>query len=270
MFFSKKKKLQRDRDAGLVFRWRGGYGSNRGGSTIAFLLTSLFFAGGVIMLNVYAKPNTVPSRYRASMIQLGEMNDDLRWWVEKNSPNLPLWSGHNDEVSESKVSEMLAEKMYESQGATYRYEDVEMKQIELDNEEIYSIRTRSLPLLSRFRDAEVQDNGQFTPLEWELSVTAGDGLKERLPGDLDYGSFIPESWRGNSVRFVVAVDAGGKVLSVDPTEWNEDKVVRGFEDWIQTFAFKPVVGGGSDDVVTGLLVLSLLPVVEGEMKEVGP
>ncbi|MGJ8655616.1 MAG: hypothetical protein ACSHX6_04125 [Akkermansiaceae bacterium] len=269
MLFSKEKRLQRDRNAGLVFRWRGGYGLNRGGSTIAFVMTSMIFAAGFVMLNVYAKPNTVPSRYRATMIQLGEMDDDLTWWVEKNSPNLPLWSGNDDEPSDARVSELLREEIYDAHGGTYRYEDVEMQQIEVANEEVYSLRTRSLPSLRRF---SVDQGDGVEVMGWKLLVTGEAGLEERLPADLDYGDEIPANWRGNSARFIVAVDAGGKVLSVNPSEWTEDEVVRGFEDWIQAISFKPVKGEGEEavQIVTGVITLSLDAVVKTAEQEVQP
>jgi hypothetical protein len=265
--FSTKKKLQRDRDAGLVFRWRGGYRSNRGGSTIAFLMTSLVFAAGVIMLNV-AKPSTVPNRYRAEMIQLGEMDDDLTWWVEKNSPDLPVWRENGDTASESRVSALLKTELDSDQGEVYRYEDVEIKPVEIDNEEIYSLKTESLPPLRRFQNAKDENSDSVALVEWKISVSADDDLKKRLPSGLEYGGFIPERWRGSSVRFAVAVDAGGKVLDVNPTVWNEDDVVKGLENWVQTFRFKPIQGAGADEIVTGVISLGLFPMVDQGVKEV--
>ena len=264
MLFSKKKKLQRDRNAGLVFRWRGGYGTNRGGSTIAFLLTAMIFAAGFVMLNVYAKPNTVPSRYRATMIQLGVMDNDLKWWIEKNSPNLPLWSGNGDEVNVAGVDAQLREKVREIHCRKYRYEDVEMQEIEIGNEGIYALNNRSLPSVSRYKNslAEGLPENDIPQVNWTLSVAADESLMKRLPDALSYGNWIPAKWRGRSVRFIIAVDPRGKVLSVNPAEWSEDVTVRDFGNWIHTIPFKAVKEDAGS--VSGVVTLSVKPVKEKE------
>lgn len=269
MFFSKNKKLQRDRNAGLVFRWRGGYAANRGGSTIAFLVASMVFATGFIMLNVYAKPSTVPSRYRASMIQLGKIDDDLTWWVEKNSPNLPVWSEHGDEQSEMRVSAKLTETLRDANSGAYLYEDVEMQQIEIDNESIYALNNRWLPSVARFEVANSSPVVSAVEVGWKLKVNVSETLTARLPDALEYGNWIPEKWRGRSVRLIVAVDARGKVLSVNPAEWTESKTVREFENWVHTFQFKPA-DKEQIQTVTGVITLSYSPIINSEIKEVQP
>jgi hypothetical protein len=266
MLFSKKKKIQRDRNAGLVFRWRGGYATNRGGSTIAFLITSIVFAGGFIMFNVYAKPNTVPSRYRASMIQLGKMDDDLTWWVERNSPNLPVWSLNGDEESEARVDSGLMENIREANSGAYLYQDVELEQIEIDDERIYALNNKWLPSLKRFEAAEVDPVVAAPEVTWQLKVNVSETLAARLPDardTLEYRNWIPERWRGRSVRLIVVVDAEGKVLSVNPSEWNESKTVKEFGNWLYTFQFKPA-GRGQQPTVTGVVNLSYSPMIKNK------
>ncbi|MFT5905693.1 MAG: hypothetical protein ACI9E1_001293 [Cryomorphaceae bacterium] len=266
MLFSKNKKLQRDRNAGLVFRWRGGFAYNRGGSTIAFLVTSLMFAGGFIMLNVYAKPSTVPSRYRASMIQLGMMDDDLTWWLEKNSPNLPIWSENRDEQSALRVNAQLMEELREANSGAYLYEDVEMQQIEIDDEEIYALNNRWLPSLKRLKANEDGPIVAVADAVWKLKVNASKMLKPRLPDELEYVNWIPEKWRGRSVRLIIAVDARGKVLSVNPAEWTEDRTVKEFENWVHTLLFKPA-DKEQRQTVTGVISLSYSPIINIKEKQ---
>ncbi|MFT6792500.1 MAG: hypothetical protein ACJAR1_000480 [Rubritalea sp.] len=265
MLFSKNKKLQRDRNAGLVFRWRGGYGLNRGGSTIAFLVTAIVFAGGFIMLNVYAKSNTVPSRYRASMIQLGKMDDDLTWWVEKNGPNLPVWSEYGDEQSDARVNAQLMEELRESNSGAYLYEDVQMQQIEIDDEGVYALNNRWLPAVTRFSLADGGIAADIAEVGWKLKLNASEELALRLPDALEYGNWIPERWRGRSVRMIVAVDITGKVLSANPAEWNESRTVKEFEKWVQTLQFKPA-DKEQGQTVTGVIDLSYSPIVNSESK----
>lgn len=265
MLFSKKKKLQRDRKAGLVFRWRGGYAANRGGSTIAFLVTSFVFVAGFVLLNVYAKPNTVPSRYRASMIQLGAMDDDLDWWVEKNSPYLPSWSENRKQESDSRVNALLTEEVRESYVEAYHYEDVEMQQIEIGDEGIYTMTDRSLPSVARFDigGAGVPSKQDTPPLNWGLKLNVDGVLKTRLPDAEDlpaYGEWIPLKWRGRSVSYIVAVDVKGKVLIANPAEWSEEKAVRDFKNWIHTIPFKPAPNEGGQTAM-GVIEVVVSPVM---------
>ncbi len=262
MFFSNNKKLQRDRNAGLVFRWRGGYALNRVGSSIAFIITSLLFAGGFIVLNVYAKPNTVPNRYRASMIQLGAMDDDLTWWIERNSPNLPEWKENTDEQSVHRVNTLLMEDIKNANNEAYQYADVEMQQIEINQEEIYSLSSRGLPPVERFKIPD-QENAMLTQeVNWELKIQIDGPLAARLPEGLKYEDWISDKWRGKNVRLILAVDAGGKVISVNPADWNESKTVREFENWAYTINFKPADDEKNDTVIVGVLHLSYTPVME--------
>jgi hypothetical protein len=259
MLFSSNKKLQRDRNAGLVFRWRGGYSLNRGGLTIAFILTAMVFSAGFIMLNVYAKPNTVPSRYRASMIQLGNVDDDLTWWIERNSPSLPVMDEYGDNDSDQSVNALLMEDLKEAKSGAYQYADVEMKEIEINQEEAYSLDSRGLPPLSRLMTHGDDKEVSAPEVSWELKVSVNDGLAKRLPVGLVYGDWISEKWRGRSVRLVIVVDARGKVLVVNPSEWNESKTVREFENWAYTIQFKPAEDE-EKETVTGVMTLSYSPV----------
>lgn len=259
MLFSNNKKLQRDRNAGLVFRWRGSYSVNRGGSTMAFIVTSMVFAAGFIMLNVYAKPNTVPSRYRASMIQLGNMDDDLTWWIERNSPNLPDIEEYGDDESDRRVNAFLMEDLKEANSGAYQYADVEMQEIEIAHEEVYSLNSRGLPPLSRLMTHDDNKEVVVPEVSWELKISVNDALAKRLPDGLVYGDWISEKWRGRSVRLIIVVDASGKVLTVNPTEWNESKTVREFENWVYTIKFKPAEDE-QQETVTGVMNLSYSPV----------
>lgn len=248
MLFSKKKKLQRDRQAGLVFRWRGEYAVNRGGSTIAFIITSLVFAAGFVLLNVYAQRNTVPSRYRASMKQLGPMDDDLAWWVEKNSPFLPTWSENRSQQSDIRVDALLSDEIRTMHRDVYRFEDVEIQQIEIGNEEIYTPKDSSLPSLDRFgsggeaRLVDAANAEEEIDVAWELKLEVDGSFEARVPDASEmqkYGSWIPLKWRGRSVRFIIAVDAMGEVLHVNTAEWREEETVRDYEKWLHTVRFRP-------------------------------
>jgi len=135
MFFSKKK-IQRDRAAGLVFRWRGGHATNRGGGTLALCLTAAIFAGGFLLLNVSATPGTVPSRYRASVIQLVNIDDRLSWWIERNSPSMPQWSVESDEESVRRVDDLLLGEINATKHRGMGYQDIDIQKIERVEDDI--------------------------------------------------------------------------------------------------------------------------------------
>jgi hypothetical protein len=189
------------------------------------------------------------------MIQLEEMDDELTWWVEKNSPNLPVWSGNSDTQSDLRVNAQLMEDLRETNSGAYQYEDVEMQKIEFDNKEIYTLNNRGLPPVNRL---EIGDNNpEVTAPEatWKLKVTVNDALAARLPDGLEYEKQISKRWRGRSVRLIIAVDARGKVLNVNPAEWTESKTVRQFENWVYTIPFKPAEAE-QQQMVTGVINLS--------------
>ena len=267
MLFTKKKKLQRDRDAGLVFRWRGGYRSNIGGSTIAFLLTSMLFAGAFLLLNIYLKSSAVPSKYRASMVQLGQVDSQLEWWMERNSPGLPMWESNGDEKSVTRVKILLENELNLSDDPIYKYEDVDLRQLQINEQRYYTVDAPSLPSLEGFQSGKIVEDIQ--PLDWQLTVTSTGELNDRLPAGLEYGGWIPESWRGLSVKFIIAVDAKGSVMTATPVEWETDDVVKNIENWIYTITFKPKARN-ADDITTGILDLRYFSVEAKSGKEVQP
>ncbi len=58
-------------------------------------------------------------------------------------------------------------------------------------------------------------------------------------------------------------------LSPNPAEWDEDIIVREFENWVHTFQFKPA-DKEQIQTVTGVIILSYSPIINSEIKEVQP
>lgn len=274
MIFSRKKKIQRDRDAGLVFRWRGGHATNIGGGTLALFLTAATFAGGFLLLNIYAKPNAVPSRYRASMIQLGEVDDRFTWWVERNSPPILQWSDESDEESISRVSELLISEINSRQHQSVGYQDIEIQEVETAEDLMYSIHSDTLPSIERLKKelGTTEDPGvaNLGIVKWGVDISAGGGLKGRLPGGLVYDDDLPLAWRGGVVKFSIAIDGKGKILAVNPVDRSDSDVVRGFENWLHSVTFKPLKKPANDasDTMIGVVVMrSVSEVVPVESAE---
>ena len=239
MFFSKKKKTLRDREAGLMFCWRGGNAMNRGGGTLALCLTSAIFAGGFLLLNVSAKPNIVPSRYRASVIQLSKVDDRLAWWIERHSPPIPQWSVSADEKSVKRVDRLLLDKINTTMHRGVGYQDIDIQKVTRIDGEIFSLNSDTLPPIDRHIIAEETNDNPFLTVQWGLDISVKNDLKERWPDDLVYDQWIPDSWRGSSVKFSVLVDSSGKVLVAESVDRSEDPIVKEFQNWLYAVSFKP-------------------------------
>jgi len=280
MLFSRKKKIQRDRKAGLVFRWRGNQATNRGGGTLALCLTSAVFAGGFLLLNVSAKPNIVPSRYRASIIQLGEIDDKLAWWIEKNSPSIPEWSSHADEESILRVDALLLNEVNANQHRSLGFQELEIESIERVEDEMFSLNSDILPPIERLVDVvEYVDpniNEPASSVEWSLEISVDGELNDRLPKDITYDGWVPESWYGKSVKLSVAVDSTGKVLVANPVDWTEDEIVKEFENWLYSVNFQPlkkiniantVIGVIEFHSVSEVIIVEKVEEVEAEKEE---
>ena len=255
MLLSKKKKTQRDRAAGLVFRWRGDHPTNRGGGTLALCLTSAVFAGGFLLLNVSAKPNTVPSRFRASIIQLDVIDDRLAWWIERNSPLVPMRSLDSDEESVLRIDELLLSEINANQHRSLGYQELKVEASKRVGVEMFSLNSDTLPSIKRLVSEDIETVDSVAPdiVKWNLEISASDGLKDRLPKELSYNGWMDEPWLNGSVRFSVAVDHKGKVLIVNSVDWLEDDTAKRLENWLYAVAFDPLKKASSPNTMIGVV-----------------
>lgn len=255
MLLSKKKKTQRDRAAGLVFRWRGDHPTNRGGGTLALCLTSAVFAGGFLLLNVSAKPNTVPSRFRASIIQLDVIDDRLAWWIERNSPLVPMRSLDSDEESVLRIDELLLSEINANLHRSLGYQELKVEASKRVGVEMFSLNSDTLPSIKRLVSEDIETVDSVAPdiVKWNLEISASDGLKDRLPKELSYNGWMDEPWLNGSVRFSVAVDHKGKVLIVNSVDWLEDDTAKRLENWLYAVAFDPLKKTSSFSTMIGVV-----------------
>ncbi len=239
MLFSSRKKLVKDREAGLVFRWRGGTGTNRGGFTIAFLLTLIFFVTGFSLVRVKVKPEISPNRYRASIIQLGMMSDDLAWWIEKNSPYLDSWYEDMEALGGNSVNRKLMATIELENATPPAWRDVEIKSIELTVPSIFTKAEVEFPPLESLPQSSEQSVIQP---QWQMVLHSehADQVK-RLPERRDYPliSNLPREWYGRSLSLLVQLNQAGEVLHTIPLKWSDDKTEQLIETWIQTLQFAP-------------------------------
>ena len=107
MLFSRHKKTQRDRDAGLVFCWRAGYGGNRGGMLIALLMAVGFFAFAFWGVSISLEKSLPESRKYAKIMLLDSATLDMALWIDQNSPFPERWDPQWDEGHQSRVQQAL-------------------------------------------------------------------------------------------------------------------------------------------------------------------
>jgi len=134
MIFSRKKKIQRDRNAGLVFRWRGGNASNSGGLTFAVILAAAIFGLGILTFKVILGSESPPSRYRAEVVYVLDVDPSLRWWLDRHSPNFNVWNG----VLKNESLYDVKDKMYDLIDST-REQGLGWQEVDFDDERVSAL-----------------------------------------------------------------------------------------------------------------------------------
>jgi len=265
ILFSRKKKIQRDRNAGLVFHWRGGYAGNTGGLTLAIILATSIFALGMLGIKVYVNSATPPSRYRAEIIRVTHIDPSLRWHLERNSPHLNPWNSSQDELELIKVRE----KMYAAIDATrenqLQWNTVALAEPSLATPRIYEEGKVRIPSLARHHLA---NEGTEDPavVKWSFILGATDKkVIPRLPELKEYPANVQslENYQGKTLKFTVNVNAKGEVVSCLPLEWNADAEAKLIENWLNTLQFKALKGAKNVDEVETMIISVTL----GERKE---
>ena len=243
MLFSRQKKLQRDRDAGLVFCWRGGQGGNRGGMVFSLLMTSSIFAlafWGVSLDFPSTKPE---SRKFAKILLLDDFSTEMALWVDRNSPFPSRWDPLVDSPHRERVNDelnLLFQQMTIPPSPWF-----EMPQVPLP---------LSVPRLLEYGVVELGslpkpqlDLGKKGVLELVVSLKALGHLEKRTPKNvLPIDVVIPRQAYGSNLRFVVTFDPQGKVVFIVPSEWREGEYEREVESWLKLQQFAPSDAAGLD------------------------
>lgn len=243
MWFSRKKKLQRDRDAGLVFRWRGGYAGNRGGMTLAVLLAGGFFVLASIAVNIRVKPEMAPLRHQPSITNLENIDEGLEWWLEKNTPFLDSWYSHQDELGEGLVQMKLQETIAKENEKNVDWRKVELDKVLPETPSVFAKGEVNLPSVKRHVGESGNPTSEDVPAyQTQLEISSPNkGMEARFPETRAFDVELDkaEDWLGETLRYTVYVNAKGEVTSCLPIEWSNDKGGKQFENWINTLRFKP-------------------------------
>ncbi len=276
MFISRKKKLLKDRDAGLVFQWRGGNTGNRGGMTTALVLSGLFFIVIFASFNVLVKSKQPPPRYTANITLLGNVGENMTWWVEKNSPYQRNWYENLEELGEESVGEKLSQLIDAQSTPQLSWRTSVQKDSEPKILSVYAKGEVELPSLSRLlidREDGTEDASRsvLDSAQVELNVRSVDSTKgARLPKVNGYKARLMNSSDrlGETFSYMVTLSSAGDVINVTPLKWADDEVWKELENWLNALKFKPSNLDG-EMILLEVDVRPLMKTLE-VIKEVGP
>lgn len=253
ILFSRKKKIQLDRNAGLVFCWRGCSTGNTGGLTLAIVLATSIFALGVLGIKVYVSSESPPSRYRAEIIQVSQIDPNLRWLLERNSPHLNPWYSNQNELGLLDICDKMYDAIDASRDDEIRWNSVLFDDYKLVTTRIFEQGEVVLPNLARYILPVVTE----TPaeIEWVFSLSSLDQkMLLRFPDQMEYptDNIKLAKYQGRTLNFTVNIDAGGSVVSCLLLDWITEPEVKIVENWVNTLQFKKAKDG--DEKIETLIV----------------
>lgn len=241
IFFSRKKKIQRDRNAGLVFRWRGGYSGNTGGLTFAIIMATSVFALAFLGIKVYVNSTAVPSRYRAEVILVDDVDPNLRWMLERNSPFFCAWEADQAELASGSIQSKMYAAIDSNRKRKINWRSAVITEPAPSSPSVYPLGRVVMPSVARH---EVKSSDlEPQKLIWNYVLSSEDKASQAiLPVKKNYALNIRplKSYLGRTLQFTVHIDASGKVISALPLEWNTDDEMKLVENWVKTLQFQPV------------------------------
>lgn len=236
MLFSHKKRIQRDRDAGLVFHWRGGVGENNGGLLMAIVCTLGLFGFAFWAVEYASRDATVDTVQTAEFMLIDDMTPEMALWSDQSSPFPPRWDPADDRSHDLRVSE----------GVHAVLASLALPEIKWHRMPEVSRPVTSPPLLEPGRlvlgPLPSDSLESLTPAQVELSPTmaASGDLKKRLPVKaVPFLKAIAAESYGQRMSFLVALDASGKVVQCAPADWVEGELAKDLENWVRTQQYLP-------------------------------
>lgn len=242
MLFSYKKRIQRDRDAGLVFCWRAGQEGNRGGMLIAVLMASGLFALAFWGISLDLKASKPESRQAAKILLLDTISPEMALWIDQHSPFPSRWDPQFDDAHAARVQSDLAGLYQEISVPPSPWREMP----DVGEEEVASPRL--------IIDGEVDLGGlpdvkerekKPVVLELTLTITAFGELENRIPRELvPFSMKIPQQAYGSTQRFALTLREDGNVVTCTPLEWSNDDFSMELENWVRLQSYLPAKGEG--------------------------
>ena len=266
MFLSRKKKLLRDRQAGLAFHWRGGY-NFQSPKVMSLIITSVVFAAALYAVKITSiRPPVIPLR-EGNVVMIN--HDDphsqkLIMQVEHLSPFVARW----DPALSPSVLKRIKEKakLFIDPSPPYEAQLMPLPN-EVESDRLATLYDHNTKLFI-FNDKKVNAAPSFQQVSpIGVSVSALFTLHGNIKGRLFQDSYvlpkplINEAVYGQSFKFILALDSkghvysclpltGGAVASNKPTAYQKQVA-----SWLKLQKFKSVE---SKELIVGELIVRIV------------
>ena len=236
MLFSRQKKLKRDREAGLVFCWRGGQGGNRGGLLFALLTASGIFALAFWVISLSFNIPKPESRKFAKILLLDGVSTEMALWVDQNTPFPSRWDPQSDIVHQKRVSDSLNGVFQQITEPRSAWREMPKLEGSVFTPKLVKRGGVQLGTLPKVEDIS-KGRGVF---ELIVNLDVDGALGKRLPEQVSGIEMkVPMQEYGSSLRLILTVDEEGRVIYCLPVEWQASDYAKNIENWVRTQRFKP-------------------------------
>lgn len=222
MYFIRKRKHERDQEAGLIFHWRG-FRKHHSGKVVALILAAALFAFSVYAIKVETPRSPLHSKKEGVVVVLRD--DDpavyaLLLEVENRSPFPSRW----EPALDGEVSKRIVQKRSELEGFLWNYEmKLEQLPVTKPTHGLVSITASGSELFDPQPDQWSDYGVKERFLERQdpvirVRVGTSDTLKSRISADqleLPRELIIDEGF-GQLYRFQISLDAAGFVSNCVP------------------------------------------------------
>ena len=232
-----KKRLLKDRRAGLVFHWRGSGNKNTLGYLIGIIVAALVTALLLYGIKVEAPSFSIEQKLKAHKIVLvSEGSSRINTLLELKSPFPEGWDPLDDPKYLKRIESLTRSGMLKE-------EPKEFTLLGVKEEESEFLLPSLLPAAQYLPELNVSEREvpERTEKKHQLVLSIADqALAQRLVARPTQTTLVASSLRGMTKEFYVSISAGGEIIVCTPLD---EVVLEGAELYIRTLKFKPLAGG---------------------------
>lgn len=246
LFFSRRKKMIRDREAGMVFRWRGSRSGNTGGLTLAILLTTGVFALAFVGLNIRGDKKA-PTTRRSAEIMLIEAGDPrLVQWLDGGSPFPARWDPELSKEHMGRVADVLEDNFAEVAARDFDWRELPDGLGGIETPAIYEAGQLIFPSLPEVAGVDRAEGNVAFEVRGEVMGVGGDRMPDVWR---EFSRDIPAEEYGKQWRWFVTLGANGEVEYCAPVEPFEGDFSSLLERWLRVQNFKVGEAGVTIEVL---------------------
>ncbi len=264
MYFLRKRKQARDRDAGLVFVWRGAR-RHHSSKVLAIMLAVGICAFSVFAVRVEGPKPPLLSQRKGVVIMLNEGDAKSRFLmlqIEANSPFPVRWDPAFDTRTMDRLEKQLAK--LSDDHPVYHPKLLPLPEQVVEDQLASILDLTQIPLENETHDLPLYDERSL-PLSGDLKITAkitAQGvLGQRLSQE---GLMIPEELMdddvfGQTFPFLIALDSQGGVQSCIPLLGGStgSATVTDLQDKLAAWLFRQRFKSGTQSVLSGSCLLHI-------------